>query len=220
MRNPAIRNLARVLAISALFAAALGRFVWGESADEFESRKALRHAYPLSNNATDLKGTASITVDVAKVRIGQHLKVETLFRVSPDSPGGAVYNPLFYPLLEWPGAICLYDSNKKLAAEWDWPRGSRVNVDTDAWVSVSAGSVVGAARDIRIPAPDEQRVAIGPMTPGRYYLQAVYFKAFIGLSELDGRTTVSGPADGEKLMERFDTHELFRSDTAEIELIK
>jgi hypothetical protein len=221
MRHHTVLSVARAMTISLLIAIQpSGRVIGAESLDEFESRQAMSDAHPLSNNATDLKGTASITVDVAKARIGQHLKVEALFRVSPQSPGGAVYNPLFYPLLKWPGAICLYDSNKKLAAEWEWQGGSRVKVDASAWVSVSAGSVVGSVQDIRIPAPGERLVATGPMTPGKYYLQVVYFNAFIGLSELDGRSTVVGPGDGEKLSERFDSHELFRSNAVELELIK
>jgi hypothetical protein len=192
-----------------------------ETWQQFESKKLLKDGYPLSNDATQLVGSATLATASPKFKLGEAANVELLFHVGPVSPGGFVFNPVWHPLYPRSAVICLYDSEKKLAYEWDGPRGgSRKEIDADAWVAVTAGAVVGTAQTIRIPAADEATIAGGSFKPGKYYLQAIYLKAFIGLSELNGHRTVYGPADGEKLMHGFDSTELFRSNILEVELVR
>jgi hypothetical protein len=55
-----------------------------------------------------------------------------------------------------------------------------------------------------------------PLPPGRYYLQAIFYNAFIGKVGATGQ--VIRPDHAEVLKDSFDTTELFRSNIVEIEL--
>ena len=177
-----------------------------------------REEYPLKLGASH-RGRAELEAPDSIVT-GERFPVDLRF----ECTGGLthVFNPFFNTLIPYSVAIVIYDSeqnyigNYLARSEWE----SRTWPTRNDWVAVPGGrSSVGAHLELiagHVPNTPSASVE-HPLPPGTYYLQAIYFNAFIGLNRAEDR--IFGPHESRELMHHFDTGELFRSNVVKITLL-
>jgi len=170
------------------------------------------------------RGHASITAGTSVVKLGEEYKV--LVQFFNDGGSNQFFNPDFNGLVPIPACPVIYDANKKYIGKlwgpqcgsargigkWDWklvPTGSHV----DTTLSFKAEYIISAAYDgIQLP-----------LSAGEYYLQVIYFKAFVSPKPVD--LDSDNPSIEEMTRERafydnfFDRSELFRSNVIKIHFV-
>lgn len=182
-----------------------------------------RQGYPLDDHLfTRMRGSATLTADKTTVRLGEPIWAEAIYHASPDSEAGAVLNPFNEPLLPETYKFVLYDSNNRLMRYWGGPYadGSHTLVEKCDWVRLVHGNCVGTAQQLTPFGGKDGSQEPASLAPGKYYLQVVYARAFVGLyMDKGGLMSVQGTCEVD-FLKHYDDTELFRSNTLEIDLIK
>jgi hypothetical protein len=179
---------------------------------------AYRDAYSLEYGFSH-RGEAKLDVSDAELPIGEKFTIELRFVCNGGS--NWFYNPFFSGLAPYPAAIIVYDAEKNYVGDYLYLiGGSRTRPSSRDWIYVlgSNGTIGAEFQRIagRVPGTRSASRAT-PLPPGTYYLQAVYFNAFIGLNRESN--TLYAPERTDELMRHFDTNELFRSNVVEIKLL-
>jgi len=187
---------------------------------EEDTLAQFRDGYPLNSGDTLLRGSATLTIDRARIKRGDDLWAEVIFRVSRDSANGWVFNPFQDALLPRSFVVVMYDSRKKLVSEWgDQLAGSRKGITPGDWAWMGPGNCAGTGMNIT-PFWPVDRYGKGTVPKaGKYYLQVIYRDAFVGLYyDVKKKKDTVSPFAGDKLIDEFDKSELFRSNAVEVEM--
>jgi hypothetical protein len=125
------------------------------------------------------------------------------------------YNPCFTPRMPPPGQIALYDSNHKYLCEIiPFVSYSFIGESWDDWMFLPGGGC-----SFEFPMNLRLTYYRRPLPPGDYYLQFVYYKAFIALDPPWRETDPDVRAKQARLKDfetHFDRSELFRSNPVKI----
>jgi hypothetical protein len=161
----------------------------------------------------NVHGAVSLSVEKQSIRAGEALSMRVRF----VNTGKAwdFYNPFFVSRIPLPGQITLYDSNHNYICEIaPWTSSSVIGMSWDNWTYLPG-------RDCVIEFPMQLKPAFfrKPLQPGDYYLQIIYYKAFIALDPPWSETNPDVEAKQARLKEfeaHFDRSELFRSNPVKI----
>lgn len=150
------------------------------------------------------KGTAALSVSTNVMSAGARYTASLVFINS--STGSTLYNPFFNDLLPLPAQLALYDADHVYIRDlWLFTGGSRRGGTPNDWAFVPTGGHAGCSKSFRL----SDRLA-----PGTYFLQAIYYRAFI---------TLGPPLTGTLSLDQyraFDYAELFRSNLVEVKITK
>ena len=147
------------------------------------------------------RGKATLSLTNITLRQGQEFKLDTRF--FNNSGGDRFFNPFFNRLIPVPATLAIFGSNKKyigdLMANLNGSRRS-INVNDD-WVYIGSLAYVGKELSLTAGyvAGTKYDTKATPLPAGKYYLQLIYDKSFIG---------------------RGEHGELFRSNVIEIQILK
>jgi hypothetical protein len=164
------------------------------------------------------RGHASIAVGTSTLKLGEGYKV--LIQFFNDGGSNHFFNPDFNGLIPIPVCPVIYDINKKYIGDlWRWEGGSRRGVEGGDWKLVPAGSHVDYNWSfIAGCVPGSYDGGQHLLPAGEYYLQVIYFKAFIGpnpFSSIFGNP----PVDITAFYKNFDRGELFRSNAIKVRFV-
>jgi hypothetical protein len=178
-------------------------------------------AYPLKSGNSIIQGWAVLSITGQDFRAYDRAFFEIRFYSSTSGGGGSLYNPCFDPTLPYPAALAVFDAENRYVGDYLslFSHSHRV-IGPAAWTSVPAGSVIGGViQQIAgwVPAPGENRVKKA-LPPGTYYVQAIFYNAFIGFDSRVPRRF--SPEDSAEMNGHFDKSELFRSNAVEIHIIR
>ena len=170
-------------------------------------------------NSGSYRGAATIAVDKSSVTLGEKFSVD--IRFLNGSSGSHFYNPFFQGLVPLPARLAIYNADHKYVGDLlFWEGGSRKTITTDDWNFVPGGCYVGCWREFTAGyISDTAHGAQSHQLPlGEYYLQMIYFKAFVATNP--ALVLTNPPMDeNEKLAQfyqTFDRSELFRSNVVTI----
>jgi hypothetical protein len=170
--------------------------------------------YPLDLGSSWVGGKAVLTLSKNTCRIDSTFEVDVRF-INTAGRWGYVYNPFFVPVCDAPAALALYDKDKHFLGEYLYHEGSNAGTPVGSFVAIPASGYAGATIKIFANKMASSGVKI---SPGTYYLQVIYFNAFLGIDSV-GHSAYgpNGPGDPKELFNHFDYTELFRSNVVEIE---
>ena len=174
-------------------------------------------------NIGSYRGCALLSVKNSQIEIGQKFSVDTRF--TNKSGGAYFYNPFFGRLILLSAGLAIYNSKKEYIGNLlYWERGSQKTVTSNDWQFIPGGCYVGTP--LTFTAGYVPGTAHGVMSnllpPGEYYLQMIYYKAFISSNP---HRLVSNPPKDEKTIiqefyKNFNRDELFRSNAVKIMFVK
>jgi len=171
-------------------------------------------------NAGSYKGMATIAVDKSGVTLGEKFSVD--IRFFNDSGGEHFYNPFFQGLVPLPARLAIYSADHRYIGDLlYWEGGSRRTVTADDWTFVPSECCVGCSKRFTagyVPGT-AHGVTSNLLPPGDYYLQMIYFKAFVATNP--ARMLSNPPMDEKERLAQFektfDRVELFRSNVVTIQ---
>ena len=167
-------------------------------------------------NCGSFRGYATLTVPTTTVAINENFEVNFCF--FNQTGGDEFYNPYFNRLLDLPVVLALYDEHKQYLGDvLVFVYGSRCMTGSLAWLYIAGNSYVGTIMNVNTSKVELFKMSPKKLTPGTYYLQAIYLKSFIsqnyfkkensGLDEKQAR---------KKFYDNYDTRELFRSNVVKM----
>ncbi len=127
-------------------------------------------------------GYATITLDNTRVKIGEKFTVHLRFYSNTNND---FFNPFFQPLRPMPACLVLYDQQHNyLGTLMDTATiSARRTVRASDWCYIPAGSFIGTPLGPFIAGNGLNAIIMKHSLPaGDYYLQVVYFKAFVAPS--------------------------------------
>jgi len=174
-------------------------------------------------DGSSCRGFASLSVKDPRLVLGTVFSADIRFT---NKGGGAhFYNPFFCRLLPLPAEMAIYDGKKRYIGDLlSWQGGSRKSVASDDWRFIPSESYVGTSLSLRagyVP-NTSYGVKSNPLPPGEYYIQMVYYKAFV--SSRPDRLIGNPPKQEKQLLREFrrtfSRDELFRSNAVKILFVK
>jgi hypothetical protein len=166
------------------------------------------------------RGYATLSLSKTTFKLGERFTAD--LRFTNISGGDYFYNPFLNRLVPLPASLAIFDSSKKYIGDLlTWDGGSQVTVSSGDWQFIPGGCYVGtpiAYLTAGYVLGTEFGVMNHLLPPGEYYLQVIYFRAFI--------TTNPAVQLGDPLKDRqsyqinfyknFDRDELFRSNVVKV----
>lgn len=168
-------------------------------------------------NAGDAHGYVTISADNPVIKAGERVSLEV--RLVNTGMGRDFFNPYFKPLIGAPAQIALYDGNRRyLGNLLSWVSGSAASFSWDDFTFIPGGGTYIGFRMLVKP-----NYVMRPLPPGDYYLQFIYYKAFIALDPPWAYSDPDVNAKRQRINEfkaHFDCGELFRSNPVKITITK
>lgn len=167
-------------------------------------RYPFHEAYPLREEGKSSPlGHATLSVSPPQVEENQPLTVDALFTVDFE---GVFYSPFFTPLVYAPAALAAYNANREYVVNLlPKPAPSRRGSGRYDWVGIPRGGCAGARLEVA-----------AVLSPGTYYLQLIYYRAFY---QWNFPTTGSPREAFDDFDAHFDERELFRSNIVRVEVL-
>ncbi|MDR3561407.1 MAG: hypothetical protein P4N59_08210 [Negativicutes bacterium] len=164
-----------------------------------------------------IQGHVTLTANNFSIKAGESISMD--LRLVNTGMSRDFFNPYFNPYTLPPAQIALYDGNHNYLGDlMSWINISYRGISWDDWTFVpGGGSYIGFTMTVK---PNYARQ---PLPPGDYYLQLIYYKAFIAL---DPRWRDTAPAVEAKQVwlrdfeAHYDHSELFRSNPVKITITK
>lgn len=166
------------------------------------------------------RGAVTIAVDKQSAALGEPLSVDVRFLNSGG--GDEFYNPFLRGQTPLPARLAIFSSDHKYLGDLIEPEeASRLTLSAEDWTFVPSLCYIGCVERLTagyVPATSERGSQTLP--PGEYYMQMIYFKAFLARNPA---TLERRPLeDEEKLLRQFakdfDRSELFRSNVVKLRL--
>jgi hypothetical protein len=169
------------------------------------------------------RGHASITVGPPTVKLGEEYKVPVQF--FNDGGSNQFFNPDFNGLIPIPACPVIYDINKKYIGKlWGPHSGSARGIGKWDWKFVPPGSHVDTTLSFRaeyITSAEYDGIQL-LLPAGDYYLQIIYFKAFICPNPFgpdSDNPSVEEMTKRRAFYDNFDRSELFRSNVVKVHFV-
>lgn len=154
-------------------------------------------------NTGAYRGHAEISVANPIITLRQSYTV--LIQFFNDGGDNYFFNPDFNGLIPIPACPVMFDKDKRYIEDaWRWMGGSQRGIGPGDWKLVPSGSHVDY----------KWRFASG--STGEYYLQFIYFKAFIFPNPFNSGNP---PFEAQAFYKNFDESELFRSNAIKIHFV-
>jgi hypothetical protein len=165
----------------------------------------------------DVRGRVFLTATNSSIEAGDSILMEVRF--VNNGMGRDFFNPYLNPYTLPFGQIALYDGNRRYLGDlMSWSAMSYRGISKDNWTFIpGGGSYIGFTMSVK---PNYARQ---PLPPGDYYLQIIYYKAFIGLNPPWAATDPDVEAVQARLKDfeaHYDRSELFRSNPVKITVTK
>jgi hypothetical protein len=164
------------------------------------------------------RGSATISADKQSVTVGETFSVD--IRFLNGGGGDEFYNPFLRGLTPLPARLAIFSSDHKYLGDLiERQEVSRRTLSADDWTFIPSLCYVGCAE--RLTAGYVPTTAEGgsrTLPPGEYYVQMIYFKAFLAENPARlGRRPLEDEAKAFRQFEKnFDRAELFRSNVVKI----
>lgn len=161
------------------------------------------------------KGYATLSVVKMPEKGGRKIALNVHFFAL--SGGGYFFNPFLKGLIPKPCALALYGSNRKFILDLlAWTDGSQITVSRKDWVLIPASCGVDVSFEVLL------RDITKNIPPGDYYLQMIYFRAFMAKNPFleDENSKASNQSAIKDFYQHFDRSELFRSNIVKVHLEK
>jgi hypothetical protein len=166
------------------------------------------------------RGSATIAVDKPSVALGELFSVDIRFLNSGADE--EFYNPFLGGQTPLPGRLVIFGSDHKYLGDLIEEGGFERTLRPEDWTFVPSLCYVGCVE--RLMAGYVPATAAGgsrALPPGEYYVQMIYFKAF--LAENPSKLERKPLEDEEKVFRQFeknfDRAELFRSNVVKLRFI-
>ena len=164
-------------------------------------------------DSDDIHGSVTLSVENPAIKAGEVLSMRVRFE-NTGKPWD-FYNPFFNSRIPLPGQIALYDSDHNYVCEIiPWVSSSVIGMSWDDWTFLPGGGC-----SLEFPMRLKPTHYKAPLQPGDYYLQFIYYKAFIALAPPWRETDPDVEAKRQRLKQfetHFDRSELFRSNPVKI----
>lgn len=161
-------------------------------------------------------GYSTLSIDNPVIEAGKSISMEVHFL--NQGMGRDFLNPFFLQRNSNPGQIALYDGDHNYIGDLlMFHSGSAILSSFDQWTFIPNGGSVGMTLQVRLFYPGKQ------LQPGNYYLQLIYYRAFIALNPPWSETDPELASKRERLKEfeaHFDRSELFRSNPVKITITR
>jgi hypothetical protein len=171
-------------------------------------------------NRGSRRGYATLTLNQTTLKLGERFSAD--IRFTNTSGGDCFYNPLFSRLTFLPARLAIFDSRKAYLGDLLlWEGGSWRGPSAMDWQWVPGdcyvGTIIGHLTAGYVPGT-ESGVLGHPLPAGEYYLQVIYFNAFIaGNPERMGSNPLKDlPIHLAEFQKNFDRGELFRSNVVRV----
>jgi hypothetical protein len=164
------------------------------------------------------RGSATISADPQSVALGETFSVDVRFLNS--SPGDEFYNPFLGGQTPLPARLAIFSDDHKYLGDLITPEeASRRTFSAGDWTFVPSLCYVGCVERLTagyVPATAESGSQSLP--PGEYYVQMIYFKAFLATNpaKLARRPLEDNAKVFRQFEKNFDRAELFRSNVVKV----
>jgi hypothetical protein len=174
-----------------------------------------KEAYSLEHSVGP-EGSAILTLANTKLKVGEKFMVD--IRFEDGGVGGSVFNPFFNPLLPAPAALVMYNAKKEFVGNYLAPTSGSRSTPGSADYPFLPGNDCYVGVKLTFWAGHGTGFEGKSMPPGKYYLQVVFYRAFVTFNPTTRPAKTLG--DIRHFYDGFDRGELFRSNIVEIELTK
>lgn len=154
----------------------------------------------ITDNARDEVYYAKITTDKTEYIIGETIVINYEFK---NKTNKYFYNPLFNSEAPIPATLAFFDCSKNYIADefffgFNYPERPPKEID---WIYMPCSSKIG--KEIKISACPPN-FCLNSVLPGDYYIQLIYFKAFLSSKPKNN-------AEIDKFLDTYNKQEIFRS---------
>jgi hypothetical protein len=161
-------------------------------------------------------GYATLSVEKTVISSKDDFLVEIRFFNTGE--GRYFFNPFFDSLIARPAQIALYDSNHNYIGNLiESYSGSMKLTSSEDWIFIPTRASTGIEMQLK------PTVNLRSIPPGDYYLQVIFYEAFIASNPAESRGNVSLGNEQSRLessVENFDRNELFRSNPVKVTITK
>jgi hypothetical protein len=166
------------------------------------------------------RGSATITVDRQSVPLGEPFSVDIRFVNS--GAGDEFYSPFLGGGMARPAILAIFNSDHKYLGDLiEREEAARATLSLQDWTFVPSLCYVGRVE--RLTAGYVPATTAGgsrALPPGEYYVQMIYFKAFLAKNpmKMDRRPLEDDEKVFRQFEKNFDRAELFRSNVVKVRL--
>jgi hypothetical protein len=164
-----------------------------------------------------IHGHVTLSIENPVIKAGEHISIKVCFVNTGKS--WDFYNPFFTSRIPLPAQIALYDSDHNYICDlMSFYVGSVIGMSWDDWTFLPGGGC-----SFTFPTNLKPTYFRRPLPTGDYYLQIIYYKAFIALDPPWRETDPDVKAKQTRLKNfeaHFDQSELFRSNPVKFTIAK